>query len=67
MSKLKQWMNENDLTQEGLGRKFKPPITQGAVGLWIRKNHIPVARVLELERITGIPRHEWRPDIYPRT
>lgn len=26
---------------------------------------VPPTRVLELERITGIPRHELRPDIYP--
>lgn len=26
---------------------------------------VPPLRVLEVERITGIPRHELRPDIYP--
>jgi DNA-binding transcriptional regulator YdaS (Cro superfamily) len=26
---------------------------------------VPVARVLDVERITGITRHELRPDIYP--
>ena len=29
------------------------------------KGRIPAHRVLEVERITGIPRHELRPDIYP--
>lgn len=26
---------------------------------------VPPARVIDLERITGIPRHEIRPDLYP--
>ena len=33
-----------------------------AVSQWKR---VPPLRVLEVERITGIPRHELRPDIYP--
>jgi len=27
---------------------------------------IPAERVLALERITGVPRHELRPDLFPR-
>jgi DNA-binding transcriptional regulator YdaS (Cro superfamily) len=26
---------------------------------------VPAKRVLELEKLTGIPRHEMRPDLYP--
>lgn len=37
-------------------------ITQSAVSQWPR---VPVARVLEIERLYGIPRHKLRPDIYP--
>jgi DNA-binding transcriptional regulator YdaS (Cro superfamily) len=37
-------------------------ISHGAVSQWVQ---VPVERVLEVERITGIPRHELRPDIYP--
>lgn len=37
-------------------------ISQAAVSQWQR---VPVERVLEVERRTGIPRHELRPDIYP--
>ena len=30
------------------------------------KRRIPAERVLEIERITGVSRHELRPDIYPK-
>lgn len=43
-----------------VGRAFD--ITPEAVYQWER---CPVPRVLELERISGVPRHELRPDIYP--
>lgn len=26
---------------------------------------VPAERVLDVERVTGIPRHELRPDLYP--
>lgn len=37
-------------------------ITHGAVWQWTR---VPAERVLTVERITGIPRHMLRPDLYP--
>ena len=37
-------------------------ITHGAVSQWRR---VPAERVLEVERITGVSRHDIRPDIYP--
>lgn len=37
-------------------------ISQEAVSQWRR---VPAARVLDVERVTGISRHELRPDIYP--
>ncbi|HEX2554212.1 MAG TPA: Cro/CI family transcriptional regulator [Microvirga sp.] len=40
-------------------------ISRNAVSEWRAKQRIPVERVLDLERLTGIPRHELRPDIYP--
>ena len=37
-------------------------ITSEAVYQW---DKCPVARVLEIERLTGVSRHDLRPDIYP--
>jgi DNA-binding transcriptional regulator YdaS (Cro superfamily) len=37
-------------------------ISKGAVSQWDR---VPVNRVLDVERITGIPRQQIRSDIYP--
>lgn len=35
------------------------------VSSWGLRNQVPATRVLDFERITGVPRHEIRPDIYP--
>jgi DNA-binding transcriptional regulator YdaS (Cro superfamily) len=39
-------------------------IAHQSIYSWSR---IPAERVIDVERITGIPRHELRPDIYPPT
>lgn len=36
-------------------------LTRGAVAKWSR---VPADRVVEVERITGIPREALRPDLY---
>jgi DNA-binding transcriptional regulator YdaS (Cro superfamily) len=36
--------------------------TRGAIWQWRR---IPAARVLAVERLTGVSRHDLRPDLYP--
>lgn len=38
-------------------------ISHQAVLKWRR---LPAERVLEVERLSGVSRHELRPDIYPR-
>lgn len=45
-----------------LAHAISGDITPQAVVQW---KQVPVLRVLEVERVTGIPRHELRPDIYP--
>lgn len=37
-------------------------ITAQAVSQWRR---VPVSRVLDVERVTGVSREELRPDVYP--
>lgn len=37
-------------------------IRPSAVSQWTR---VPAERVIDVERVTGIPRHDLRPDIYP--
>jgi DNA-binding transcriptional regulator YdaS (Cro superfamily) len=39
-------------------------INKSSVTLWGQRR-VPAERVLEVEKATGIPRHELRPDIYP--
>ena len=37
-------------------------VTWTAVNNW---RWVPAQRVLEIERLTGVPRHRLRPDLYP--
>lgn len=39
-------------------------ITRQAVYAWFR-GEVPPKRVLELEKVSGKPRYELRPDLYP--
>lgn len=41
---------------EGLG------ISGPAISQWGR---VPAERVIQVERLTGVPRHKLRPDLYP--
>ena len=38
-------------------------VDKATVSRWARRR-IPAERVVDVERITGIPRHELRPDIF---
>lgn len=41
--------------------------SQQNISNWVRAERaLPAEYVLAAERATGIPRHEWRPDLYPR-
>lgn len=37
-------------------------VTAQAVSQW---DEVPPLRVLTVERVSGVPRHELRPDLYP--
>jgi DNA-binding transcriptional regulator YdaS (Cro superfamily) len=40
-------------------------ISAPSVWEWRHRGQIPVTRVLQIERLTGVSRHVLRPDIYP--
>jgi DNA-binding transcriptional regulator YdaS (Cro superfamily) len=63
MHKSVQLLIERAGTQASLARlaHVKPQ----AITKWLARG-VPPARVLMLERLTGVSRHELRPDIYPR-
>ena len=55
--------------QAGGGPRVLAPqfnVTQQAVIKWRSQGKVPAERVLRLEELTGVSRHELRPDIYPR-
>lgn len=54
---------------EGNQSRFAAAIgtSQQNISNWLKKRTaLPGEYVLTAERVTGISRHEWRPDIYPR-
>lgn len=51
-------------TQAELGRRIGK--TQAHISLWLnRDKRVPADLVLKIEQVTGVPRHELRPDLYP--
>ena len=40
-------------------------IAPSSVYMWVNRGRVPAERVIAIERLTGVPRHELRPDIYP--
>lgn len=53
---------------DGNQSKFAEAIgtSQQNISNWLRKRRpLPAEYVLKAEEVTGIARHEWRPDIYP--
>lgn len=39
--------------------------SQGSVSRWIKKGRVPSERVLKIEELTQVSRHQLRPDLYP--
>jgi len=40
-------------------------VSRQAIDNWLRQERPPAERVLQLERLTGINKSDFRPDIYP--
>jgi DNA-binding transcriptional regulator YdaS (Cro superfamily) len=52
--------------QTALAKLIGGGVTQAHVWNWLnRDKRVPIDRVLAIEKITGVPRYELRPDIYP--
>lgn len=60
LSPVSMWLQERGLTVSGIARHLK--VNKASISKWKR---IPAVHVIEVERATGIPRQEIRPDIYP--
>ena len=59
MDKLKSWLDGERGRVGELASALE--ISGAAVSQWER---VPAERVLDVERITGISRHELRPDVF---
>ena len=57
---LKRYRDKADLSLEELAAKFR--VNKTTVMRW--EDRIPAERVVAIERVTGIPRHRLRPDLY---
>ncbi|WP_421547839.1 transcriptional regulator [Pseudomonas sp. QD4] len=40
------------------------PVSQQLVSYWLRKGELPAELVLRVEKLTGVPRDELRPDVF---
>jgi len=60
-SPITRYRAARNLTLEAFGRLLS--LNKSTVLRWERAG-VPVARVLDIERLTGISRHELRPDIF---
>lgn len=60
MEELRKWLDSH--SQSELARALG--ITQGAVSQWLRAGEIPLGRVVDVSRITGIPLHKLAPKFF---
>lgn len=59
MQELRTWLNGERGRRTALAAKLG--ITPGALSQWTQ---VPPDRALDVERITGISRHQLRPDVF---
>lgn len=60
MEKLLQYLNAGRGRRHSLAGSLS--ISPSAISMWDR---VPAERVIDVERLTGVSRHELRPDLYP--
>lgn len=61
-SPITLWRKAHGMTQKELATKLG--VKDPAITKW-EKGRVPAERVLDVERVTGVPRHRIRPDLYP--
>lgn len=52
-----------DMTLEAFGRLFKPAVDKATVFRW-EHGKVPVKRLIEIEKVTGIDRRRLRPEMF---
>ena len=62
-SPLTLYREAHGLSQKQLAEKLKID-GSGTISKW-ENNRIPAERVLDVEKVTGVPRWRLRPDLYP--
>ena len=61
-SALTTYRKRTGLTQAQLAEELG--VKSPAICKWERRR-VPAERVIDVEQVTGVPRHELRPDLYP--
>lgn len=64
MEKIKKYLQDNQITQLEFAQQLGFQ-SQGSVSQWFRRGQVSYDKVLDVEKLTGISRHELRPDLYP--
>lgn len=54
---------EKNLRQEDLGAMFDPPFAKSSIHRWETEG-VPLERVLDIEKVTGIPRAALAPEFF---
>ena len=64
MKELLDWLNAERGRRSMLALRLD--VVPSAITHWVRRGEVPFWQVKNVERITGIPRWELRPDIYEK-
>ncbi|MEQ1560376.1 MAG: YdaS family helix-turn-helix protein [Methyloglobulus sp.] len=65
------WRMKNEALQKAIKSVGTQTLLAKRLGIsqqrlqWWTKNTLPAEWVIQVEKETGVPRHELRPDIYP--
>lgn len=63
VSPIAGYRDKHNLTLEELGQRLVPAVNKSTILRWER-NGVPIERVLDFERATGLSRYDLRPDVF---